>query len=120
MSNWKTNSVTGQLETNFNAPVISIGENWLENSNGVRYKIASIKLPNGNIRSARVYEKNLEYGITVGNSYLCTATQYQNNSGQIEIDLKVSHLVGAERATLDDFGVTPSVVTNNALAEQAV
>ena len=120
MSNWKTNPVTNQLEMNFNAPVVSIGENWLVNSNGVKYKIASIKLPNGNVRSARVYEKNLEYGITPGNSYLCTATQYQNALGQTEIDLKVSHLVGAERATLDDFGVTPSVATHSALAEQAV
>ena len=119
MSNWKSNPVTGQLEMSFNGALVSIGENFLENSNGIKFKVGSVKLPSGKIRSARIYEKNLNYGMTVGTSYTCTATQYVDSFGKTQIDIKVSHLQGADRATLDDFGVTEQV-TSNALAEQAV
>ena len=37
MFNFKPNSVTGQLEAKFNAKLISIGENFLTNSNKVKY-----------------------------------------------------------------------------------
>ena len=122
MFNFKPNSVTGQLEANFNAKLISIGENFLTNTNGVKYKVGTIEFTNAQNKvvqkSARIYEKNLSYGMPVGQSYLCTVSRYQDASGSTQYDIKCSHLQGAERATSEDFeGVA---VTSNALAEQAV
>ena len=122
MFNFKPNSVTGQLEANFNAKLISIGENFLTNINNVKYKVGIIAFTNAQNKvvqkSARIYEKNLSYGMTVGQSYLCTVSRYQDVSGSTQYDIKCSHLQGAQRATSDDFeGVA---VTSNALAEQAV
>ena len=122
MFNFKPNSVTGQLEANFNAKLISIGENFLTNINNVKYKVGTIEFTNAQNKvvqkSARIYEKNLSYGMSVGQSYLCTVSRYQDASGSTQYDIKCSHLQGAQRATSEDFeGVA---VTSNALAEQAV
>ena len=122
MFNFKPNSVTGQLEANFNAKLISIGENFLTNANGSKYKVGTIEFKDAKgvliQRGARIYEKNLSYGMPVGQSYLCTVSKYQDASGSTQYDIKCSHLQGAQRATSDDFeGVA---VTSNALAEQAV
>ena len=122
MFDFKPNSVTGQLEANFNAKLVSIGQNFLENSNGVKFKVGTIEFTNvkGALvqKSARIYEKNLSYGMPVGQSYMCTVSKYQDASGSTQYDIKCSHLQGAQRATSDDFeGVA---VTSNALAEQAV
>ena len=122
MFNFKPNSETGQLEANFNAKLISIGENFLTNINNVKYKVGVIEFTNAQNKvvqkSARIYEKNLSYGMPVGQSYLCTVSKYQDASGSTQYDIKCSHLQGAQRATSEDFeGVA---VTSNALAEQAV
>ena len=122
MFNFKPNSVTGQLEANFNAKLISIGGNFLTNSNGVKFKVGTIEFLNAkNIlvqKSARIYEKNLSYGMPVGQSYLCTVSKYIDSAGATQYDIKCSHLQGAQRATSDDFeGVA---VTSNALAGQAI
>ena len=122
MFNFKPNSVTGQLEANFNAKLISIGENFLTNSNKVKYKVGMIEFTNakGELiqRIARIYEKNLSYGMPVGQSYLCTVSKYVDTAGATQYDIKCSHLQGAQRATANDFeGVA---VTSNALAEQAI
>ena len=122
MFNFKPNSVTGQLEANFNAKLISIGENFLTNTNGVKYKVGMVEFTNvkGELiqRSARIYEKNLSYGMPVGQSYLCTVSKYIDSAGATQYDIRCSHLQGAQRATSDDFeGVA---VTSNALAEQAI
>ena len=122
MFNFKPNSVTGQLEAKFNAKLVSIGENFLTNSNKVKYKVGMIEFTNskGDLvqRNARIYEKNLSYGMPVGQSYLCTVSKYIDGAGATQYDIKCSHLQGAQRATSDDFeGVA---VTSDALAEQAV
>ena len=122
MFNFKPNSVTGQLEANFNAKLISVGENFLTNINGVKYKVGMIEFTNskGDLvqRNARIYEKNLSYGMPVGQSYLCTVSKYVDTAGATQYDIKCSHLQGAQRATSEDFeGVA---VTSNALAEQAI
>ena len=122
MFNFKPNSVTGQLEANFNAKLINIGENFLTNINNVKYKVGKIEFTNAKgvlvQKSARIYERNLSYGMPVGQSYLCTVSKYQDASGSTQYDIKCSHLQGAQRATSDDFEVV--AVTSNALAEQAV
>ena len=122
MFNFKPNSVTGQLEANFNAKLISVGENFLTNSNKVKYKVGMIEFTNskGDLvqRNARIYEKNLSYGMPVGQSYLCTVSKYVDTAGATQYDIKCSHLQGAQRATSEDFESV--AVTSNALAEQAV
>ena len=124
MFNFKPNSVTGQLEANFNAKLIRIGENFLTNTNGVKYKVGTIEFTNAkNIvvqKSARIFEKNLSYGMPVGQSYLCTVSKYIDNAGATQYDIKCSHLQGAQRATSDDFEGVTVAVTSNALAEQAI
>ena len=122
MFNFKPNSVTGQLEANFNAKLVSIGENFLTNINNVKYKVGKIEFTNAKNKvvqkSARIYEKNLSYGMSVGQSYLCTVSKYIDSAGATQYDIKCSHLQGAQRATSEDFeGVA---VTSNALAEQAI
>ena len=122
MFNFKPNSVTGQLEANFNAKLISIGQNFLTNINNVKYKVGTIEFTNAQNqvvqKSARIYEKNLSYGMPIGQSYLCTVSRFIDSAGATQYDIKCSHLQGAQRATSDDFeGAT---VTLNALAEQAV
>ena len=122
MFNFKPNSVTGQLEANFNAKLISIGQNFLTNINNVKYKVGTIEFTNAQNKvvqkGARIYERNLSYGMPVGQSYLCTVSKYQDASGSTQYDIKCSHLQGAERATSEDFeGVA---VTSNALAGQAI
>ena len=122
MFNFKSNPVTGQLEANFNAKLVSVGENFLSNSNGVKYKVGTIEFTNAQNRivqkSARIYEKNLSYGMPVGQSYLCTVSKYTDSTGATQYDIKCSHLQGAQRATSDDFESV--AVTSNALAEQAI
>ena len=122
MFNFKPNSVTGQLEANFNAKLVSIGENFLTNTNGVKFKVGTIEFTNakGTLvqKSARIYEKNLSYGMPVGQSYMCTVSKYQDASGSTQYDIKCSHLQGAQRATSEDFEVV--AVTSNALAVQAI
>ena len=124
MFNFKPNSVTGQLEANFNAKLIRIGEDFLTNINGVKYKVGTIEFTNAKNqvvqKGARIYEKNLSYGMPIGQSYLCTVSKYIDNAGATQYDIKCSHLQGAQRATSEDFEGVTVAVTSNALAEQAV
>ena len=124
MFNFKPNSVTGQLEANFNAKLVSIGQNFLTNINGVKYKVGTIEFTNAKgalvQKSARIYEKNLSYGMPVGQSYLCTVSKYIDSAGATQYDIKCSHLQGAQRATSDDFESATVAVSTNALAEQAI
>ena len=106
---WTKNEVTNQLELTFQGKLVSIGENVLSNSNGTEYRVGSVELPNGKVKSCRIYEKNFEKGMASGVSYRCTATQYQDASGATLVDIQMSHLTQAERATLDDFGVEATV-----------
>lgn len=92
-----------QTEFRFNATLVSVSDNILENSNGTAFRICSIKLPNNKIVSGRVYEKNLSHGMTPGTQYLCTARPYADANGVEQIDITVSHLTQAPRASMNDF-----------------
>ena len=105
MSNFQkvTNDYTGQEELIFNADLVSISDSVLENVNGTEYRVASVRFQNPNgetvTRSAIVYEKNYQYGMSVGNSYQCTAI-----NGSQGVLIRMSHLEQAGRATKNDFG----------------
>jgi hypothetical protein len=64
------------------------------------------KTPSGELvqRSGRVFEGNLKYGMEVGTEYSATARVYVDADNASQVDIQVSHLTGAARATLDDFG----------------
>ena len=97
------NSQTGANEFSFNATLLNIGENVMENSNGKDYKIVTIRfqLPNGNEveRTAICYASNYEYGIEVGKDYLCNLSFDEEGVPQ----LRMSHLMNADRASIEDF-----------------
>jgi len=106
---WSKNPVTGQLETSFQSKLVSVSDRIVENSNGTQFRVATCELPNGKQVSCRIYEKNFAYGMTVGTSYLTKATQYADANGEVQVDLTMSHLTTATRASLDDLGFAGSV-----------
>jgi hypothetical protein len=101
---WTKNAVTGQLETSFQAKLVNLSDRVVENSNGTQFRIGTCELPNGKQVSCRIYEKNFSYGMSVGTSYLTKATQYADANGEVRVDLTMSHLTSATRASLDDLG----------------
>lgn len=121
---WTLNPVTKQLEQVFQGKLVSVSQNVLTNANAnqTAFRVASVQIPNGKIVSCRIYEKNYAYGMNTGESYRCVATQYKDSSGAIKIDILMSHLTQADRATLEDFGVVSEEVTSTAkkLASQAI
>lgn len=101
-----------QKTANFPAKLLSISSNTLnlKNDNQTEYRVASIEFTaaDGEIKkvTAIVYEKNFQYGMTVGDTYQATVTI---TAGQANPHITVSHLAAGERATFDDFGVTAEV-----------
>ena len=69
------NLKTGESEFLFNATLLKIGENVIQNSNSKDYKIVTLgfQLPSGNEvnRTAICYKSNYDYGIEEGKDYLC-------------------------------------------------
>lgn len=99
----------------FTAKVVSIGETFIPNSNGTKYVIATIEHPvNGKLLSGRIYENNLirdgKVAMEPGNSYLCTAQTYTDPAGALQVDITISHLTNAPRATSNDFDTLPGEV----------
>jgi hypothetical protein len=117
---WTKNSVTGQLETTFQGVLVSIGETKNANSNGTLFRIGSVELPTGKVVSCRIYEKNLAHGMEVGESYRCRATKYADKDGVIQVDIVMSHLTQAARASESDFDFAGEVVVDNAKKAETV
>tara|TARA_B110000503_G_C7007864_1_gene354378 strand:+ start:281 stop:634 length:354 start_codon:yes stop_codon:yes gene_type:complete len=96
------NEVTGQVETQFEGKLISIGGKVQENSNGKEYLVGTIQFENSKgdkvQRSAIINKKNFDYGMEIGNSYLCRAV-----NGEQGVLISVSHLTQAARASVSDF-----------------
>lgn len=97
------NKQTGETEFLFSATLLNIGESLIQNTNGKDYKIVTLafQLPNGKEvqRSAICYASNYEYGIEEGKSYLCNLSFDEQGEPQI----RMSHLMNASRANVDDF-----------------
>jgi len=105
MANFKKviNDYNGQEEIQFQARLVSVSDQELENVNGTPYRVATIEFENANgvqtQSSAIIYSGNYDRGMTTGRSYLCTAVQ-----GEQGVLVRMSHLEQAARATADDFG----------------
>lgn len=97
------NQKTGVSEFLFNATLLKIGENVIQNSNSKDYKIVTLgfQLPNGEDvqRTAICYANNYDYGIEEGNKYLCNLSFDEKAEPQI----RMSHLSNANRASVQDF-----------------
>ena len=102
--NWTRNELSGQLQANFNAVLESVGDTTLENSNGTKFRIANVTLPNGKTTTGRMYETTLEktVSIPIGKPVSCIATQYDNN-GKTVVDIIVFTSIQGERISLDEL-----------------
>lgn len=116
---WTANPTTGQLEAIFQGKLSSISATTQTNSNGTEFRVGSVILPNGKERSCRIYEKNYAYGMEIGKTYRGVVTQYADSNGEVQLDLRLSHLTNAQRATLADFDFD-EVVVDEKIAEQAL
>ena len=105
MTKYKTikNLKTGESEFSFNATLLDVGKNVIQNSNGKNYKIVTLgfQLPSGDEvqRTAICYEANYSYGIEVGKDYLSNLSFDAKGEPQI----RMSHLNNADRASAEDF-----------------
>jgi hypothetical protein len=98
------NKVTGIEEVQFGGKLISISDAVLKNVNGTEYRVATIDFEDAAEKTRRctalVYEKNYSHGLTVGETYLATATPTEQG-----VIVKLSHLTyNGDRATADMFG----------------
>ena len=97
------NAETNKSEFLFNATLLKIGENVLQNSNSKDYKIVTLgfNLPNGQEveRTAICYASNYEKGVETGKDYLCNLSFDEEGNPQI----RMSHLYNAGRASAEDF-----------------
>lgn len=115
---FKPNPVTGLQQAQFQAKLISApSEKTLQNSNKKNFKIVTIEFENSKgetvRRSASIYEGNYKNPISVGKSYLTTATI----SGK-DVYLQMSHLENATRAELEDFEMVSLQVSATELARK--
>lgn len=53
---------------------------------------------------ARVFEGNFKYGVSVGETYSAEARPYVDAAGELQVDMVMSHLQGANRPKASDFG----------------
>jgi len=113
--NFVRNESQNQFEAQFAAVLKSISPETVgQFPSGKYYRVGSVEFTNAKgiktTVTAIVNEANFEKGMTVGESYLCTAII---KDGRTEPLITCSHLVGTSvRATADDFGFKlPTSVT---------
>lgn len=98
------NDDNGNPRLAFDAELLAISNNTLQNTNGKEFKIVNIRFEDVNKEikdvTAICYEGNYKYGIEVGNKYLTTATFVEELNA---VYLQMSHLVAGARATTDMF-----------------
>lgn len=115
------NKVTGQVQTQFEAKLISIADapKEMQNEKQTLYRNCTIQFADKDgveqTVSALMYESNYAYGVEPGKSYLATATKTDRG-----VLISVSHLVATIRPTEDMFGFdepTEFEVAEAAMAE---
>ena len=122
------NDNKGRTRIQFNAKLISVSANVLQNVNGTSYRICNIEFVdnNGVIQktTAIMYENNFKHGVTPKEEYSAVATifepteQYPKGS----VLIQVSHLpANADRPSLDMFlGATADSVAVATVKETGV
>lgn len=111
------NPITGEPEYQFSGKLIRANAEELVNKvTGSKYRLAEVEFTNakGIVQRATcsIYSKNWNYGMKVGESYLCTAQLGADN----KVYIHMSHLTQVSAATVDDFGFiaseSPSTTTS--------
>lgn len=98
----KINPVTNLPELVGSSKVLSINEELRTNSKGTNYALGTCEVDlNGSLKTipCAIYEKNLQYGINIGSSYLTTLTKGEDG----KIYCQVSHLPATEAITATEF-----------------
>lgn len=100
----RINKVTEATEYSFNAMLLSMSDNTIENKETKKlFKIATLKfhLPNGKLvtRSAMCYENSYSRGLPIEQEYLTTLS-WKPDGGTA---LLMSHLPASSQSTAEDF-----------------
>jgi hypothetical protein len=111
------NKTTGVEEVQFGGKLVSISDTALTNTNGKEYKVATIDFDavDGSKKrcTALVYAGNYNHGLTVGETYLATATPTPQG-----VIVKLSHLTyNGDRATSEMFGFAGAVAETQPVAQ---
>ena len=96
----------------FMGKLITVGDKEFENPNGTKYFLGTVEYENAKgetvQNSTMIYANNLKYGMKEGETYRCTVIITDGidpKTGKPYLPLlTMSHLTGATRATLNDFG----------------
>lgn len=108
----ETNPNTGEkmLVASMQGELISIAKDAIPNTKGTNFYPATVQYENvtGDLvkRGCLVYEKNYNYGMSVGTTYLGKIIQV---AGKLPL-LVLSHLDRATQATAEDFGIDMSLL----------
>ena len=89
--NWSFDEASGIHSASFGAKLVApLSEKVFENSNGTKYKLATIEAF-GKKLTAMIYEGNFNYGVEVGKEYTCKAV-YDPSYGSENVLITMSHL----------------------------
>lgn len=117
------NQVTGKVQCQFPAKLISIGSVVLNTNTSKQtpYRVCTIEFKDkdGNIQRTNgfMWESNYKHGVNIGGTYLSTAT-YDETRGVL---ITVSHLEGSGlRADADMFGFKNAAVEAPAKVESNI
>lgn len=108
----ETNPNTGEkmLVASMQGELVSIAKEPIANSQGTKFYPATVQYEtvSGSLvkRGCLVYEKNHNYGMSVGTTYLGKIIQV---AGKTPL-LVLSHLDRASQATVEDFGIDMSLL----------
>lgn len=114
----RINEQSGLSECVFAAKLQNVSDAIFENTNGTKYRVATISFRDKagvtqNVTSM-VYEKNFQQGMEVDKSYLTVATKTDQG-----VFVHTSHLAAAERADISMFDFEATVKATSEVNETA-
>ena len=114
----KVNPQTNLPELVGQAQLISLSDEIKTNSNGKGYVLGTAKVVlNGKTStiSCSVYEKNLSYGVEIGNKYLATLSKGQDG----KVYCQVSHLIATDDISEDFDNLFSALEVENTATSSA-
>lgn len=100
----RKNEKSGLMEFNLNVKVVSKSATvyQLDNEKKTPFHYCSVQLPNGNIRTGRIWAKSFDR-ITEGQEYQALITALPPRDGKSVYMIDVAPFLGGQVATEDDF-----------------
>ena len=108
----EVNPTTGEkmLVSSMQGELVSIAQNPIDNKNGSPYFPATVQFEDASgklvKRGCLVYQKNFDYGMSVGTTYLGKIVKVKDKLPLVVL----SHLDRASQASDDDFGIDLSLL----------